>query len=1676
MDSHRSEKDDQKDPLKVFLIVSNQESLNDKIEYYLECDNKVISLDKLFTKFLKNNKKDFIISIYSSSINKLGKNNYDKQNKKYKAIAILKYNNNIFKGLFFYKEDKSNFIYDLKFEENDQKISPPINLNFTKLEQLKLYSELLKELRIKQGEPLSKALLIDSQLFLKGNNSRYHLDFYLEIFKQCYSKKEIKTILMMFKLNRVILPNEMKVKDYSSILKIIEKKPNIIIKYCSQNDNEEKYYIIFYTLLLYFNSNYDSEEASYLLSKKELWKYYIQILPMNYKYFQNITLSEELINEILNQTNLNYEIIKGTLSYLDSFEKILIVINKNIEKIFECLKKEGKKLKMSELVNLKMTDNIKFSSKIEKILKYQSEKKVEFIIFEKDFLNNYNKIDDKKKEINEVENEGCPLPASNKNENENEIKNIKTNKINEEIEDRNNNCKNETTEKNCIILEQGTNKNRDNLLNYNKTKEDENLNIKIILQNEKNITDEEERKGDENKSEKKEDEKINNIKEYNDGEIKLKKNEKMKLDDKKEELEEELIKIINQKQKNEKDKIKEIKNINKNIFNISIIETKKNIYKKKNILARSYNNKNMRIGGINNGDIIEKRLLIPTIGNVSVGKSYFLNSLFGIDFCQVKSQITTKFVLFIRHIDNLNEPKLYQLFPVEAKNKSYDFIKGNIILGEKQIRDKIIEINNLCIDDKEALFYMLEIEIKSIKNKEFLNKFDFMDVPGLNESGTDYINLYFKYIKNLIKYCLIIFSSENYHSKDSIEVIKRIQKNIYVPIENFLLILNKIDKVQGKTEDAIHNFKKILLNYYTFNCYNNTIIPVNSLQLNSEIKIEKNFYHYLNYYFMEYYKYNNKTDEDFSFLEFIQNKIENIYSDPEKKVLVNEKLKNLNIQSIKQVLDYFINEKKGKGFNLMIDLEDEDDINYFKKFYICFKEKIIFPENSNTLKEINKYFEEIKDYSLPEQEKTIKKNEEIFIYNDSEEHKLLKKLSEFFKTFFDSTKLKKFGIIINLLNNDYKILKNYILNSNLLFIPILGASNSGKSSFINCLLHKDILTCGSSECTRRGIIIRYIEDRNRMSLYSIKFKKDINETFDKYYYYTKESLLSNKIEHIKEIIQILNENYPSKEEDCFLLLEINIPIFDEFGLELDIKNNICLIDFPGHNTNNNLFFEKEIYQNVLKMSTFFIYMNNGKAFKEDSNKLLLSKLFKEVISIRVGDISPKEFIDSCLFIFNKVDTLEKEEKNLDGIQNDVKEILNLPKEFDSEISCSLFSSKIYNEIIKYKIENFNSLLEKYYKKFKQHNNANFLNYFFQNLKKMIKNEINDFPHNDEGEITSSDIYTKISETLESFYSEKRLNKDRNYEDNKKEISKLLINYYENIKESNYYKESYATETFKIMHENVIKASNLKRNEYINHLERCFYFLNILFRIENTLINITAKEDLNSASKNIRNNIINIIEQFKYEKIINQYKKSVLEFLDEQQKNFKNLIKEYNDDIEKLLKFIDEQVKMMIDELTYILEKNFEKMQKDIYKELEIIDIIQKQAKTNVELSLGQKVIIGAIAVPCTIIALPFALAYGLLWRLPSFLIKSAIYHFKQKEKKFNDYLKNMKEEINNMMKNELKHYKDKIKKFESLINGFINIFFGLIEASYIKEDDSYNEAKEKYLEIYEEYKKIKNLK
>ena len=1519
---------------KVFFIIGIKSNFDYDYKCSLSSKEGMINFKRVY---INNEEENKMISVYSFEI--IPKELKDKNihSKKYQAKINLNYNNNKYNGLILFKESRNNFIYDFKFEEkNEKNIHSEIFLSLGKLEQLKIFISVLKILKIKLSDPISLDLLIDSQILLTVKNKTYNFDFYLEILKLCYSKKEVKVLLMMFNLNRVNLPQNLNIKNYSLFLNLIEKKPNVLTKFCSQNDNKEKYLKIFYNLLLYFRVNYEEDKVQNLLNKKELWKYYIEILPINHKYYFNIEIPDELINEILKQKVLSYSIIKGTLSYITSNKNILISINNNCNSIFEFCSKTETILNMNDLIHPNEIDDLKeIIIEIVKIINFELSKNKQFVSFNEEFWKKYLEFD-----IN---------------------KNYEKKKL----------------IRNAIFVCQNIDKELD------------------INNFELNIDDDDYQK------------------------------------------------------------------------DVNIKKEKDNSEKK----------------------IIEKRLLMATIGNVSVGKSYFLNSLFGIDFCQVKSDITTKFILFIRHINNLKSPQLYNLQPIK-NGDSYDFIKDDeIITGENSIKNKINDINRNFENDGKPMFYMLEIEIKSIKNKTFLNQVDFLDVPGLNESGINYIDIYFPYIKDMIKYCLIIFSTENYNSKDSLDVISKVKENIYIPMKNFLLILNKIDKVDGKIEETIHDFKKIIFDYEGINYFDNTIVPVNSHKLKSEIQIEIDFNHFINYYFIEYYN-TNKENEMFSFLEYIKRKIRNI--EPEKKLILKTEIKTLKnelVKDIKSSLESFIKEMQSKGYALMIDLEDKNELNTLKMFYLCFRNRLLVPKNSNTLKEINNYFNAINDYSLPKKNEINNSEEEIFIYDNSEEHKFLKNLDNFFNNVFNSSKLRKFGNIVPLLNNDFKVLKNYILNSELIYIPILGISNSGKSSFLNCLIQKDILSCNSSECTRRGMIIRYIQDKNSISLYSIKFKHsdNLNNT---YYYYIKKGLLSKKIEEIKEIINITNESYPKNEEDSFFLLEINIPFLDDIKIKSEIKNNICFIDFPGHNTNNNLFFDREVYQKVLKMSSFFIYLNSGKAFKEESNKILLSRLFKEVINIREGDISPEEYIDLCLFIFNKVDTLEKSEKNLDGIQEEIKEILNIPKNVSSNISCSFFSSLLYKKLIEKKLDyKTEKIVNSLYLKFQSQNEeiddddlfdneeeTTFLEYMKVNLSKKIKFDYYEKPYfelSTNDSFIYSDIYKELKTNLENILEKKNILKDDNYEKNILYICKLLAYCQENFSKLNYYKESYAYESFEKMRIKINKSYELKEREYINHLERFFYFMNIFFRIKNKFQKKNAKEDFEKISKKVINNMENIFNEFKGEKIIIEYKKQILEFINIKQKDFKILMQENGNNIEQVIFLINEKINKKIEEFRKSIQEELTGLETKIAKEMTNIGISETSLidrEIKYEETLGVKILMGFHYCTFGLTTIAFGIGYGLLYALPNFLINKAF-----DDRKYKQFIDEEKEYLNKLMKSYSNSIKKNLEKFKKLSFENANRLLGLLESNSIETDEFWKEAKEQYIKIYNDYKSLKHL-
>jgi len=98
---------------------------------------------------------------------------------------------------------------------------------------------------------------------------------------------------------------------------------------------------------------------------------------------------------------------------------------------------------------------------------------------------------------------------------------------------------------------------------------------------------------------------------------------------------------------------------------------------------------------------INLRKAIPIIGAISSGKSFFVDSLLGLDILDSQSSITTKFVCIIQNHKNLKEPRFYQINLIENRldndtnMMTYEgTMKGDIIIGHDKIKEKIKEIKN----------------------------------------------------------------------------------------------------------------------------------------------------------------------------------------------------------------------------------------------------------------------------------------------------------------------------------------------------------------------------------------------------------------------------------------------------------------------------------------------------------------------------------------------------------------------------------------------------------------------------------------------------------------------------------------------------------------------------------------------------------------------------------------------------------------------------------------------------------------------------------------------------------------------------------------------------------------------------------------------------------------------
>ena len=678
----------------------------------------------------------------------------------------------------------------------------------------------------------------------------------------------------------------------------------------------------------------------------------------------------------------------------------------------------------------------------------------------------------------------------------------------------------------------------------------------------------------------------------------------------------------------------------------------------------------------------------------------------------------------------------------EANDVPINLVKPNDIEGEApkpagdiskliEKKDNSNECNKTIIKSKEDE-YLDNIQIDSIIEDKKEEDDLYYNVKVDDKS---YIYEIFSIIKDYIDGGIIILNQEKYYFKENFELIALFHKITKKKITDFLIILNKID-LSENPENDIEKCKSYFLKYFpsgkSFNINLNTFIPLSTNQLKNSLLLTKNFKYLLRYHLENYIskikqeKNDKKKIFGNTFIKYlrdiiktrkettkdeIEEKINNseIIKDEEFIKIINELKSDYKEDNNEEGINFGIKEEnfninkeeEDSEDNVMEDFDDDsgrnsdiDEINpsnIIKILYIFQKENILIPPLEENCSKLINYFK-IKENP----KKQIKKNN--INPNINIQTQLNKQIIDNLISLTNKIKSSKFvgNEIKSTIKNLYQTI-DFLKTYNVIFIPFLGPSSAGKSTIINDIIGENILPTSKNECTKRGIIIGYDNDRE------INIRKAIfteNEFLGnkKYFFLPQNSIIAEGIDKVKETVKGLNYEYNQKEEDSFYLIRTKIRLFDELGLDSYLKKIIYLIDFPGYGTDN--ITQEQLYKKVMSICNAFIFVFKNSLIKEDTNKKFMNNLFREVMQQKYK--LPSGLIKSCLFILNNETNQETSSSDLLEAKDDIQKIITrIDKE---DINTCFFNAKLYSNYL----ENYN--------------------YFF-NITKSIEEEYNDYYKN-----------------------------------------------------------------------------------------------------------------------------------------------------------------------------------------------------------------------------------------------------------------------------------------------------------------------------------------------------------
>ena len=760
------------------------------------------------------------------------------------------------------------------------------------------------------------------------------------------------------------------------------------------------------------------------------------------------------------------------------------------------------------------------------------------------------------------------------------------------------------------------------------------------------------------------------------------------------------------------------------------------------------------------------------------------------------------------------------------------------------------------------------------------------------EEEKSYLTEIFKIIKNKMNNGIFVFSVENYQHIENYRIIGKLQKIINKPIQNFLLILNKIDKSEDREYDMNMLGTKILEyfpNADIFNFTKNTIASCSAFQLENEFKMETNFqnliyYHFLNFLMNSQKNLYNKTpsSDDILFVDYLKKLLNNFNNKIKKKnfykdikSIINNRQVTKDIKSIiKTITDNHQNEISIFKLGIRIDdfeegeiekIEEEIEGNNDEKeneeeeeeneesfkistqpnnmiilyyYHLFINKKQIPPKSLDTIT-IMKYFtmENMKKHEQLEED--IEKGIELKLKEERTHNDQVDDISNKLKEFYDLYE-KEGGNKNNL--NSLKIYINssigLLKTSKTLYIPLVGVSNAGKSTVLNSIIGTSLLPAHRNECTKKGILIKHW-NKDFAIIRKTKFIKESMYTGkDIYSFKSEEKIIAQGNENIYKILEGINGKFTNKEEDFFYEINIKIKLIDKLKIDEKLKEKICFIDLPGFGTNNP-FEEKDTYSHLISSCNIFLFVVFNLKIGENDNQKMLKKLYTKMAELR--NIPCQAFINKCLFIINCDHTQKITDETEKLSKNDIIKVFNLKgNDVDKEVNVCFFNAKFYegyNSKLKY-YTSIPFLFEVEYKGFKESQEKFWKGKvdqikgktFIKYLLEKLKENIRTdiIPKFEEKKIDIDSEISNLIEKITKNHFEYKIDPKKNEKDLIK-INKYLTFVNNNLKESNLLKKSYIESFSENLVYNIHIANSKDVEDIDENLNEIFRNLDFIFQ-------------------------------------------------------------------------------------------------------------------------------------------------------------------------------------------------------------------------------------------------------